>query len=301
MRVSANGVVFNDAGEVLLMLRDDIHIWSIPGGMLDPGETPDVGVVREVFEETGIEAEAVDLIGVQFWPLQPNGTLEFNYRCLARGGTLTPSLESPEVGYFPPNQLPSPLLPARQEQIEFALNFGTNSTVKWDAKRLSLRIHLGWLWLLFFVYPLKLLSRRLRGQPHQIPPEWKIEIIAILRDEMGNVLWTKAPHCDEWQLPSCAGQRMQAPWETAQHRLSKAIGHPIQLQKWCGFDVTDDTGPKCILLFEGQVSPESEPVFLETVGLKFFGQDNTPASCRAKHLEYLNRTSDRQPMNMDEQ
>lgn len=38
--------------------------WGIPAGKLEPGETPRQAVIREVFEETGLNIENLDLIEV---------------------------------------------------------------------------------------------------------------------------------------------------------------------------------------------------------------------------------------------
>ncbi|ALD11604.1 NUDIX hydrolase [Clavibacter capsici] len=52
-------VLVDAAGRILLQLRDDIPtipfpgMWAIPGGMLEPGETPLACIVREVEEELG--------------------------------------------------------------------------------------------------------------------------------------------------------------------------------------------------------------------------------------------------------
>ncbi len=53
-------VLVDAAGRILLQLRDDIPtipfpvMWAIPGGMLEPGETPLACIVREVEEELGV-------------------------------------------------------------------------------------------------------------------------------------------------------------------------------------------------------------------------------------------------------
>jgi 8-oxo-dGTP diphosphatase len=66
--VPAVGVVcFNDAGEVLLIQRGTpprLGEWSIPGGRLEWGETAKAGALRELHEETGVEAEIIGLIDV---------------------------------------------------------------------------------------------------------------------------------------------------------------------------------------------------------------------------------------------
>jgi 8-oxo-dGTP diphosphatase len=66
--IPAVGVVcFNNAGEVLLIQRGTpprLGEWSIPGGRLEWGETTKAGALRELKEETGVEAELLGLIDV---------------------------------------------------------------------------------------------------------------------------------------------------------------------------------------------------------------------------------------------
>lgn len=64
----AVGVVcFNDLGEVLLIRRGTpprLGEWSIPGGRLEWGETTKAAALRELKEETNVEAQLVGLIDV---------------------------------------------------------------------------------------------------------------------------------------------------------------------------------------------------------------------------------------------
>jgi 8-oxo-dGTP diphosphatase len=66
--VAAVGVVcFNEAGEVLLIQRGTkprLGEWSIPGGKLEWGEKLQDAALRELKEETGVEATIVGLIDV---------------------------------------------------------------------------------------------------------------------------------------------------------------------------------------------------------------------------------------------
>jgi 8-oxo-dGTP diphosphatase len=64
--VGVGGVVISD-GRALLIRRGSPPLerqWSIPGGMLEVGETLLEGVRRELEEETGIEVRVLDLIEV---------------------------------------------------------------------------------------------------------------------------------------------------------------------------------------------------------------------------------------------
>jgi 8-oxo-dGTP diphosphatase len=54
-RHTARGIVISD-GQLLLMerWRPGMHYFSIPGGGIEPGETPEECVRREILEETGV-------------------------------------------------------------------------------------------------------------------------------------------------------------------------------------------------------------------------------------------------------
>ena len=58
-------VVHDGAGRLLLIQRGhDPHrgLWSLPGGRIEPGESPEQALVREVHEETGLDV-------VPGWPV----------------------------------------------------------------------------------------------------------------------------------------------------------------------------------------------------------------------------------------
>src|SRR3954449_5999972 len=59
-------VVHDPAGRLLLVQRGhDPHRgrWSLPGGRIEPGESPEQAVVREVREETGLEVRVGPAVG----------------------------------------------------------------------------------------------------------------------------------------------------------------------------------------------------------------------------------------------
>ena|ERR1700686_2161321 len=64
--VGVGGVVI-DNGRALLIRRASEPLrgeWSIPGGMLELGETLERGVARELLEETGLQVRVLELIEV---------------------------------------------------------------------------------------------------------------------------------------------------------------------------------------------------------------------------------------------
>jgi len=63
-KVAIGAIVGNDDGEILLMQRADSGIWLYPTGWADVGYSASEVAVKEVFEETGIECEPVQLLGV---------------------------------------------------------------------------------------------------------------------------------------------------------------------------------------------------------------------------------------------
>lgn len=69
------GAIVVEGGRVLLVKRGKEPLlgeWSIPGGMLETGETLRQGVEREAREETGLVVRASELLGV-FERVVPEG------------------------------------------------------------------------------------------------------------------------------------------------------------------------------------------------------------------------------------
>ena len=61
------GAVAIDDGRLLLVRRGQapgLGRWSVPGGRVEPGETLQEAVVRELLEETGVEGVCMGLVGV---------------------------------------------------------------------------------------------------------------------------------------------------------------------------------------------------------------------------------------------
>lgn len=65
-RLGAYALVVDDADRMLLTLWNEPTpmLWTLPGGGVEFGETPEDGVRRELVEETGLEVELEDLVAV---------------------------------------------------------------------------------------------------------------------------------------------------------------------------------------------------------------------------------------------
>ena len=67
---SAGGVVFrkNENGQVEILLIRVKTRWSFPKGNIERGEPKDQAALREVKEETGVDAKILDYLGeVDYW------------------------------------------------------------------------------------------------------------------------------------------------------------------------------------------------------------------------------------------
>lgn len=60
----ADAAIINNNGELLLIQKKHNRLWALPGGLLNVGETPANGAIREAFEEAGIRSRPVKIIGI---------------------------------------------------------------------------------------------------------------------------------------------------------------------------------------------------------------------------------------------
>lgn len=120
-------VVFNGT-QVLLVRRVDNGLWTLPAGIIEPGDEASHTAVREVLEETGVRCELTHLLGVGVTApaTYPNGDhaqyLDIVFRATHLAGEARINDdENLEVGYFELSDRPS-LPPLHERAIDWALN-----------------------------------------------------------------------------------------------------------------------------------------------------------------------------------
>jgi mutator protein MutT len=134
--VGVGAVVWRD-GAVLLERRGQPPAqgsWSLPGGLVDVGETLEQAVAREVREECSVEVTVSELLGV-FEPIvrDDDGRIRYHYvvvdyLAFYSGGEVTIGDDAAELRWVRIDELHEyPLLPATRDMIERGHHAATRS------------------------------------------------------------------------------------------------------------------------------------------------------------------------------
>lgn len=120
MQVGASVIVEDAEGRILLEQRSDNHCWAYPGGSIELDEEAECAAKRELFEETGIIAETLELFGVYSGKethfIYPNGdevsNVDIVYLCKQFSGTLKCQKdEVDDLRFFDAADLPEQISP----------------------------------------------------------------------------------------------------------------------------------------------------------------------------------------------
>src|SRR5512146_2063494 len=108
------GAVILQEGRALLVQRATEPLkgqWSIPGGMLEVGETLRQCAAREALEETGLQVQPVEVLEVldSIYP-DPDGRTRYHYvlidfLCRAGGGELQAGGDAAQARWIGPGEL----------------------------------------------------------------------------------------------------------------------------------------------------------------------------------------------------
>ncbi|MEC8023383.1 MAG: NUDIX hydrolase [Myxococcota bacterium] len=125
-KLDVRGVVF-DEERVLLVQEASDGRWTLPGGWVDPGDTPRSAVEREIQEESGYDTKALEILDIidretDGHPTNAWSIWKVFIRCELMGGSARPSLETTDIGWFEVSDLP-PLSRGRTLEHQLASFF----------------------------------------------------------------------------------------------------------------------------------------------------------------------------------
>ena len=115
------GVVFDDRECVLLLRHTYRHHppWGLPGGWIAGSERLELGLARELREETGMAIAIGEIIHVRSGYHRPQ--VDVYYLCEYRGGQFRANAEIAEARFCALDALPKDMLPAQGPILEQAL------------------------------------------------------------------------------------------------------------------------------------------------------------------------------------
>ena len=91
-RAIAQGVLRDPKGRVLLCELSYKREWDLPGGVVDPGESPATCIEREIFEELGLTVKVGRLLAVNWLPPWDDALLYLFDLGVHHAGELDPAL-----------------------------------------------------------------------------------------------------------------------------------------------------------------------------------------------------------------
>jgi ADP-ribose pyrophosphatase YjhB (NUDIX family) len=110
-KVGVDSAIFDEQERVLLVRRSDDGAYGLPGGWMDPNESPAEAAVREIHEETGFTARTLRLVDVfSEKPRSPQRLqtwVSIIYLCEITGGAARTSHETTAVSYYAIEDVPA--------------------------------------------------------------------------------------------------------------------------------------------------------------------------------------------------
>jgi 8-oxo-dGTP pyrophosphatase MutT (NUDIX family) len=120
-------IAINEKNEILLEKRRDNGCWGYAGGSVELNEIVEETAKRELFEETGLTANKLELYGVfsgpELYYIYPNGdevsNIDIVYICRDYDGELKcEENEVSELFFFPLDKIPQNISPPNKKVLE---------------------------------------------------------------------------------------------------------------------------------------------------------------------------------------
>ena len=92
-------------GKILLIRRRDLGIWSLPGGLVERGESFETTLLREAKEETGLKINSPKIFAIYLRTIPFFEDIFLAYQCSYSSGSLSLSRETQDIGWFNPEEI----------------------------------------------------------------------------------------------------------------------------------------------------------------------------------------------------
>lgn len=118
--VSVGAIILNENNEILLL--DHVFRpgsgWGIPGGFIESDEQPHEAIKREIFEETGLKIENVEMMWVKTFYQH----IEIIFRAEGKGEAQVKSSEIIGLGWFTIDSMPAQMSKGQKEIVKKVLS-----------------------------------------------------------------------------------------------------------------------------------------------------------------------------------
>ncbi|XMT17279.1 NUDIX hydrolase [Candidatus Saccharibacteria bacterium oral taxon 488] len=108
-RISLKALIYNDAGQILVVKEIDRTYWDLPGGGMDFGETIESSLKRELYEEVGYKGDLryqlFDVSDEMYIERIDANQICFYFRVWPENFDFIPSEEGDEVMFVDPEEL----------------------------------------------------------------------------------------------------------------------------------------------------------------------------------------------------
>lgn len=120
----------------ILLVHENNDTWSLPGGWCDVLESIKSNTEKEVLEEAGLVVEATKVVAIQDRnkhnrPIYAYGICKVFILCDVISGDFKSNIETTEIKYFSPDELPDNLANEKVTKEQILMCFEANNDSNW--------------------------------------------------------------------------------------------------------------------------------------------------------------------------
>ncbi len=135
-KLTTRAAIFKD--NKILLTHENDGTWSLPGGWCDVLESVKSNTIKEIKEETGLDAKAIKIIAIQDGnkhnTICPYGMCVIFILCEVIGGSFKENIETTEIEYFALNNLPDNLSEERSTKEQIEMCFKAYTDENWQVQ-----------------------------------------------------------------------------------------------------------------------------------------------------------------------